>query len=134
MAKKPDWVEKNPEEIEELILELADKGHPPAEIGALLRDRYGIPEVRDMLGESILSVLESNGKAPEIPEDLMNLLRNSVELRDHLDRNPNDVRAKRELNELESNIQKIAKYYKRKDRLSDDWRYEPEEAALLVRG
>lgn len=134
MSDTPEWIDRSPEEIEDLVLELAEEGKTPAKIGVVLRDRYGIPDVRDILGKNILSILESNDMEPDVPEDLMNLLRKAVNLRDHLDKNSNDARAQRELSELEANIQKLAKYYKREGRLSEDWRYDPEEAALLVRG
>lgn len=134
MAKTPDWVDKSPGEIEELAVELAEKGNFPSKIGKILRDQYGIPDIREAVGKSMLEVLESNNVEPDIPEDLMNLMKKAVQLRDHLDKNPNDTRSQRSLEELESRIHRLTKYYKREGRLPEDWRYEPEEAALLVRG
>lgn len=134
MAKTPDWIDKSPREIEELAVELAEKGNSPSKVGKILRDRYGIPDVREAVGKSMLEVLESNDVGPNIPEDLMNLMKKAVQLRDHLDKNPNDTRSQRSLEELESRIHRLTKYYKSEGRLSEDWRYEPEEAALLVQG
>lgn len=134
MTETPEWIEKSSDEIEELIVELANKGNSPSEIGKTLRDQHGIPSVREALDKSMLEVLESHDANPDIPEDLMNLMRKAVQLRNHLDKNPNDTRSQRALEELEANIHKLTKYYKEKGRRPEDWRYDPEEASLLVRG
>ncbi len=133
-AKIPGWVDKEPEEIEELIVELAEEGQPPSKIGIMLRDQYGIPSVQEVLGKNMVDILRENDLDPDIPEELMNLLRQAVKMRNHLEKNPNDNRTQRTLKELESRIHKLTKYYKENDRLPEDWRYDPEEAALLVRG
>ncbi len=134
MTDIPEWVDKETEEIEELIVELKEKGHSPSEIGITLRDQYGIPSVRETLGKSMLEILESHDEAPDVPEDLMNMMERAVQLRNHLEQNPNDNRTKRSLSQLEAKIQKLTKYYKREGRRPEDWRYDPEEAALLVQG
>lgn len=133
MSEIPEWVDKNSEEIEELIVELAEeKDKSPSEIGNILRDKYGIPSVQEVLGKSMLEILVSRDAADDIPEDLMNQMKKAVKLRNHLERNPNDVESQRTLGELEANIQKLSKYYRREGRLPEDWRYDPERAALLV--
>lgn len=134
MTDIPEWVDKSPEEIEELIVDLRDRGHIPSQIGIILRDQYGIPSVRETLDKSMLEVLESHDMAPDIPEDLMNLMKRAVQLRNHLEQHPKDNRTKRALSQLEAEIQKLTKYYKREGRRPEDWRYDPEEAALLVQG
>ncbi len=133
MSEIPEWVEKSSEEIEELIVELAEeKDKSPSEIGNILRDEYGIPSVQEVLGKSMLEILVSQDAADDIPEDLMNQMKKAVKLRNHLERNPNDVESQRTLGKLEANIQKLSKYYRREGRLPEDWRYDPERAALLV--
>lgn len=133
-TKIPGWVDKNEDEIEDLVIELAEGGKSPSKIGLTLRDQYGIPSVQEVLGKNLLEILEENDLAPDIPEELLNLMREAVKLRNHLDRNPKDSRSQRTLTELESKIHKLTKYYKENDRLPEDWRYDPEKAALLVRG
>jgi len=133
MVDMPDWIDKSEEEIEEIIVNLAEeKDKSPSEIGNILRDKYGIPNVSEVLGKNMLEVLVDNGVEPDIPEDLMEQLKDAVNLDNHLDQNPNDVESQRALSELESKIQKLSKYYRRKGRLPEDWRYDPERAALLV--
>ena len=134
MSETPEWIDKTPKEIEELIVELADDDKSPSEIGVKLRDQYGIKDVREVLDESILEVLQEHEMAPRFPEELMNLMKKAVQLRDHMERHPQDLRSKRSLKTLESRIHKRTKYYRRKERIPEGWRYEPDEAALLVRG
>lgn len=134
MTETPEWIEKTPSEIEELVVDLRESGNSPSRIGIMLRDRYGIPDVNEVLERSILEILQSHDLDPEIPEELMNLMRKAVNLRAHLDKHPEDVRSQRSLSALESRIHRLTKYYKKEDRLPQDWRYDPEKAALLVRG
>ena len=134
MAQVPEWIEESPEEIEEMVIELSEEGNSPSDIGRILRDKHGIPSVKDVLGKSVLEILKENDQDPELPEDLLDLMRKAVNLREHLDRNPKDNRSQRSLNTLESRIQKIAKYYKEEEKLPQDWRYDPEQAPLRERG
>lgn len=134
MTDVPSWIDKTPSEIEELVVELVEDGNPPSRIGVILRDQYGIPSVKEVLGKSVLDIIRDHDLEPDIPEDLKNMMREAVKLRNHLDKHSTDVRSRRRLNELEANIHKTSKYYKGKGSLPEDWRYDPEKAALLVRG
>ncbi len=128
----PSWIVYTPEEIESIIEELAKKGYGPSMIGIILRDQFGIPLAKPILGKKITRVLEEKGLAPEIPEDLMYLIRKAVNLRRHLDEHPKDLHAKKGLLDLESKIRRLVKYYKRVGKLPPDWEYSPEKAKLLV--
>jgi len=130
----PTWLEYTPEEIELIIEELAKKGYKPSMIGVILRDQFGIPLVRPILGKRITQVLEEKGLAPKIPEDLLNLLRKAVNLRRHLEEHPKDYHAKKGLIDLESKIRRLVRYYRRVGKLPKDWEYSPETAKLLVAG
>ncbi len=128
----PKWLRFTPEEIEALIVELARKGYGPSMIGIILRDQYGIPLVKPILGKKITDVLREHGLLPEIPEDLLNLMRRAVNLRRHLEEHPKDFHSKRGLIEIESKIRRLVKYYKRVGVLPKDWEYNPEKARLLI--
>lgn len=128
----PSWIVYTPEEIESIIEELAKKGYGPSMIGIILRDQFGIPLAKPILGKKITKVLEERGLAPDIPEDLMFLIRKAVNLRRHLDEHPKDLHAKKGLLDLESKIRRLVKYYKRVGKLPPDWEYSPEKAKLLV--
>jgi len=130
----PKWVRYAPEEIEALIIELAKKGYGPSTIGIILRDQYGIPLVRPILGKRITEVLKEHGLLPEVPEDLLNLIRRAVNLRRHLEEHPKDLHSKRGLLEIESKIRRLVKYYTRVGKLPKGWTYDPEKAKLLVAG
>lgn len=126
--KKPSWVNYKPEEVEELVLKLHTEGKTSSQIGIQLRDQYGIPLVKEACGKTIMQII----KKPEIPEDLFNLLKRAVNLRNHLVKNKRDAHSKRGLQKAESQIRDLAKYYIRKKQMPSDWRYDPEKAKLLV--
>jgi len=133
MAIKPEWIEYSNEEIEELILKLRKEGNSTSKIGIILRDQYGIPDVKLITGMKITKILENHGQKLEYPEDLMNLIRKAVNIRDHLNENPKDLHTKRGLQIIESNIRRLVRYYTREGVLPEGWRYEPKKAALLVK-
>lgn len=133
MVNKPDWIEYSTEEIEELILKLNKEGNSSSKIGVILRDQYGIPNVKLVTAKKITKILEDRGQKEEYPEDLMNLIRKAVNIRDHLLENPKDLHTKRGLQIIESQIRRLVKYYVKEGVLPEGWRYEPPKAALLVK-
>ena len=133
MADKPEWVEQSPEEIEELIVKLYRDGQSTSQIGITLRDQYGIPSTKPVLGEKITDILEKNGIVFDYPEDLLNLIKRAVNIREHLEENPKDIHSKRGLIKIESKIRRLVKYYTKNNVLPEGWRYDPTTAALLVK-
>jgi len=118
----PSWSLKA-EEIEEKILKLAEEGKQPATIGLILRDVYGVPDVKAALGKKLTKVLEEHNLLPEIPEDLNNLMDKRENLKKHLEKHPKDLDNKRRLQLTEAKIKRLVKYYKREGRLPEKWRY-----------
>lgn len=57
----PSWLKTTPEDVIEQIGKLARKGLTPSQIGVILRDSHGIPQVRFVTGNKILRILKSNG-------------------------------------------------------------------------
>ena len=133
MADKPEWVEYSTEEIEEIILKLRKEGKSTSVIGVILRDQYGIPDVKSVTGMKVTQILEKHDQGEEYPEDLMNLIRKAVNIREHLKENPKDLHTKRGLQLVESRIRRLVKYYTREGVLPEGWRYDPQKAALLVK-
>ena len=82
---RPEWIAYTNEEIEEFIVKFKREGKSASQIGVILRDQYGIPSVKEVTGEKITQILKRNGQAEEYPEDLMNLIRRAVNIRDHLE-------------------------------------------------
>ena len=130
---KKSFVELKPAEITEAVVHLANEGHSQSEIGLILRDQYGIPKVSKAIGKKLGAILEDNKLLGQVPEDLMNLIRKSVMLREHLEKNKKDMSAKRGLMLTVSKIRALEKYYKRNGKLPISWRYSPETAALLAK-
>jgi small subunit ribosomal protein S15 len=124
--RPPNWVVYQPNEVKALIINLAREGKTQSQIGNILRDVHGVPLVKPIVGYGIRKVLEEAGLAPEIPEDLYNLMVRATRLRRHLDRNPTDYSNKRGLQLTESMIYRVTKYYKRKGVLPTDWNYRRE--------
>jgi len=130
---RPEWVMYSNEEIEELILKFNREGKTASEIGIILRDTYGIPSVKNIVGEKITAILKRNDQAGDYPEDIMNLIRRAVNIRDHIKENPKDLHGKRGLSIIEFRIRRLGKYYSKEGKLPEGWRYDPKEAALLVK-
>jgi len=128
----PKWVRYKKNEIEKLVIKLAKEGNSTPTIGLILRDQFGVPSVEKITGKTISEIMKENNLYPELPEDLFNLLKQAVDLRNHLEKNKKDYTSKRGLELLESKIRRLVKYYVREKMLPEDWRYSPEKAKLLV--
>ena len=101
-------------------------------IGTILRDQFGIPDVKVITGKKISKIMKEHGLYPSYPEDLLNLLRKAVHLRRHLEVHKKDKHSMRGLQLLESKIRRLAKYYVKTGVLPEGWKYDPEEAKLIV--
>ncbi len=128
-----DWVDYKPKEIEEAIINLANTGSSPSQIGLILRDQYGIPKMKKVANQTVSEVLIKHKLIGEVPEDLLNLIRKSVKLDRHLAQNKKDMSAKRGLQLTVSKIRRLTDYYHKNKRLPKDWIYTPEKAALLTK-
>ena len=133
LVKKVTWVKYKNQEIEEIIIKLASKGKQTAEIGLILRDQYGIPSTRTVINKKIKAIMKEKNIYSELPEDLFNLIKRAVNLHSHMDRNKKDYTSKRGLGITESKIRRLAKYYKSKGVLDKKWKYDAEQAKLLVK-
>jgi len=123
--RSPNWCKYQPEEVESLVVKLAGEENSPSKIGVILRDQYGIPLVKQIVGKSILDILKENNLKPAIPEDIEVLMRKVSRLYVHLENNKNDKYNKKSVQVIESKIHDLAKYYKRKGMLPEDWKYAP---------
>jgi small subunit ribosomal protein S13e len=128
----PSWLRVSPQELSEKIVHLARRGLYPSQIGVLLRDTKGIPQVKSVTGSKILRILKKNGVAPEIPEDLYHLIKKAVQVRKHLEKFRKDKDSKFRLILIESRIHRLARYYKRSGKLPANWKYNSATAATLV--
>ncbi|THH17088.1 hypothetical protein EW146_g3655 [Bondarzewia mesenterica] len=158
----PSWLKTTQEDVVEHIAKLARKGLTPSQIGVVLRDSHGIPQVRFVTGNKILRILKSNGAlftlilpyalslpqgveieltivgliiiglAPSIPEDLWHLVKKAVAVRKHLETNRKDKDSKFRLILIESRIHRLARYYKTKQQIPPSFKYDSATASTLI--
>ena len=128
----PSWLKYKPKEVEILVSKYAKEGKSPSQIGTFMRDEYGIPDVKLITKKSISQILKEKNLLKEIPEDLMALIVKAIQIRKHLDENKKDEPAKRGQHLTQSKILRLAKYYKRKNKLPKDWKYDPEKVKLQI--
>ncbi len=132
LEENPEWVPQDEEKIEELVIELARRGNTASEIGIILRDQYGVPDVELAVDKSVTEILEENDLAPELPEDLLALMEKAVDLKKHIDEHPKDNANRRGLNLVEAKIRRLVKYYKSEGKLDEDWKYSIDKAEMLT--
>lgn len=123
-----DWLIYDKDEVKKLITKLSKEGKSSSQIGIMLRDQYGIPDVRyfDM---RIAKVMDKR----EVPEDLYNMMKKAVNLHGHMNKMKKDSKGKHGLELLESKMRRLGKYYARTGKLPRGWRYSIEDAKLLVK-
>ena len=135
-SKKPanpaKWVTYKGKEVEKLVVKLRNEGKSASAIGLTLRDQYGIPSIREVSDKTVMQIIEENDLMLKIPEDLLSLLKKSVNLSDHMKNNKKDYTSKHGLELLESKIRRLIKYYVRNKKLPADFKYDAEKAKLLV--
>lgn len=131
-AKVPEWSDTSKEELEKIVMKLHDSGISSSRIGLTLRDQYGVPSAKLVLGKNLNRFLKENNALPEIPEDLGNLMRRALHIRKHLKSNAKDVHNKRALQLIENKIRRLVKYYHDSGRLAAGWEYKPETAEILI--
>ena len=133
VSENPAWVPLNATEIEDLIVKLAKDGIISAQIGLILRDQYGVPDVKLATGKTITEIMAEKGVAPALPEDLSNLMRRAISLNVHLKSNKGDVSNRRGLLMIEAKIRRLERYYKRNGVLPADWKYSLSNAELMLK-
>jgi small subunit ribosomal protein S15 len=130
--EKPVWVELSPEEVENEVVRLAKRGYSMSMIGTILRDSRGVPLVKIVTGKTISQILNENEIAAPLPEDLANLVRKALNIRNHIETNHKDLESKKGLNRTESKIYRLIKYYKKKKVLDQEFKYDPDKIRTLV--
>ena len=130
--RPPSWLQISSASLGEQIVKLARKGMQPSQIGVILRDRHGVPQVRAVTGNKILRILKKNGVAPEVPEDLYHLMKKALSVRKHLEKFRKDKDSKFRLILIESRIHRLSRYYKRAKKLPTTWKYDIATASAIV--
>ena len=129
----PDWSEMDKENIEALVVKYSKEGKSSAEIGTILRDQHAVPDVKLVTGERISAIISRNGMEPSYPEDMMNLMRQAQRIIDHLESgNKKDIHNRRQLELTESRLRRIARYYRGKGKIPEDWTYKRDQLRLMI--
>ncbi len=119
----PSWVKTTPEEVRTTILKLAKEGMTQSRIGVTLRDDYGVPLVKPIVGESIGRVLADGKASPKLPQDLQDLIDRAQRVQRHLKEHGSDRKNVHSLELVEAKIYRLAKYYKGAGLLPKDFKY-----------
>ena len=133
VSQHDKWLEYSNDEITKIILDLAKAGKSSSEIGLILRDQYGVPDVKAIMKKTVTQILKKNNVAPRLPEDMINLLTQALKLRKHLEKNPKDNSNNRGLQLTEDKIKRLVRYYKAKKVLAKDFYYDVKNIELLLR-
>jgi len=128
--RAPGWLSYSSDEVTAMVVKLAKEGVTPSAIGIRLRDEYGIPLVKPIVGKSLLDILRDNKLTPAVPEDLQNLLDSARRVQSHLNAFKADRKNVRSLELIEAKIYRLSKYYKEIGILPQDFRYSAVVAQL----
>ncbi|WP_254537767.1 30S ribosomal protein S15 [Halomarina litorea] len=131
----PEWSDVDSGAVEERVVELAEQGHDPSQIGMKLRDEgvqgTPVPNVKLATGKKVTEILDEHDAGEDLPEDLRNLLARAVRLREHMEEHPGDSQNKRALQNTESKVRRLVDYY-RGDVLAEDFKYSYAAAQRLL--
>jgi small subunit ribosomal protein S15 len=119
----PSWITMGADEVKATILKLAKEGTSPSKIGVVLRDEYGVPLVRPVLGKTISKVLAEEKAGPKLPQDLQDLIDRALRVQNHLETHKADRKNVHSLELVEAKIYRLSKYYKEVGLIPKDFRY-----------
>jgi small subunit ribosomal protein S15 len=129
---KPSWLTLGEKELELLIVKLFKEGNTPSKIGLTLRDTYGIPDVKAVIGKSITKFLAEKDHQLKLPEDLLALMRRASDIRKHMADNRQDMTGKRGMQLTDAKINRLVKYYKSTGKIPIDFKYNPEQLKMYI--
>ena len=110
--EKPVWLKYTEEEVKAIIQKLSNKGLTSEKIGLVLRDQYGIPDVK-LFSLKIKKVLEEQGKFEE--PGIKNLDAKLQEIIQHCKKNKKDKNAERSLIITSAKLKKQRDYQKKRE-------------------
>jgi small subunit ribosomal protein S15 len=132
VKKDQSWLGHKGKEVELLVVKLAKDGNRPSQIGIMLRDTYGVPDVKATTEKTITGILTEKNLQGKFPEDMLSLMKRRVQIRKHMDTNKKDMTALRGVQITDSKIRRLVKYYKKTGKVSKDWNYNPDEIKMIM--
>ena len=128
--RAPSWITQSPKDIEELVVKYSKDGLTPSQIGNKLRDQHSIPLIKPITKKTVDEILKENNLQAEMPEDLENMVKKAVGLQKHLKSNKGDSRNVRSLELIEAKVHRLSVYYKKTNRIPQNWKYKSVVAQL----
>jgi small subunit ribosomal protein S15 len=122
VKETPAWAPYKGKDVEKLIVKYAKAGKKASEIGLVLRDSFGIHNVKALTNKKITQILADNDLKKEIPEDLQNLIRKLVAAKTHFEKNRQDMTAKHGIELTSSKILRLVRYYQKSHKLPEGWK------------
>ena len=104
-------------------MKLGKEGMTQSRIGLTLRDDYGVPLTKPILGKSIGRVLAEGKVSPKLPQDLQDLIERAHRVQRHLKVHGSDRKNVHSLELVEAKIYRLSKYYKEVGKLPTDFKY-----------
>lgn len=95
------------EDVEAIVIDLAKKGNSPSKIGIILKEKYGIYNIK-ALGKKISKILKENKIAYE--DDFSFVDKKIKKIQTHYEKNHQDKRAEREIVKYISLRKKLENY------------------------
>ncbi len=129
---KPTWLRYSADEVTLLVVKLAKEGKAASEIGVVLRDSYGVPNVKLIAEKSITDILKEKKLTKELPDEVIALMRRVDKIRSHMELNKQDMTAKRGLQLTESKINRLVKYHKQAGTIPVEWKYDPKNVKMYT--
>ena len=105
--QKPSWVKLSESDLLKVIEELSKK-YAPSQIGIILRDQYGVPTTK-VFGKKLKVYLKELGI--ERNEDLENLEKKVIRMKEHLKSNLTDKKAKHMIQGAQSKFDVSRRYF-----------------------
>ena len=124
--------QSSPKDVEALIVKYAKQGFTESQLGVILRDNYGVAQVRFLSGKKIQRILKKNGLAAKVPEDLYHLIKKSLAIRKHLEKNRNDQDSKYRLTIKESRIHRLTRYYRKAGKVPANFKYNFQTIGTII--
>ena len=116
-------METTPDEARAAILKLAKEGVSQSRIGQILRDDFGVPLTKPLVGKSIAQVLAEEKASPKLPQDLQDLIDRAQRVQKHLKTHRSDRKNVHSLELVEAKIYRLSKYYKGRGVLPNEFKY-----------
>ena len=132
VKKVPSWAPFQENEVEKLIIKYGKAGKSTSEIGMILRDSYGVHNIKALTGKTITALLQEHKLTKALPEDILSLIQRMIIIKQHVDKNKQDMTALRGLQLTEAKIRRLVKYYQRSRRLALDWQFDTDRLKMYL--